>query len=70
LLGLIIDEQIEGVVDRLSKKGVRFTEIVRDDYAGNFVSFEDPDGNPICLHEPGGEDEDETKTVEIGSARA
>ncbi len=70
LLGLIIDEPIEGVVDRLSKKGVRFTEIVRDEYAGNFVSFEDPDGNPVCLHEPGGEDEEETKAVATGSARA
>jgi catechol 2,3-dioxygenase-like lactoylglutathione lyase family enzyme len=46
LLGLEIDEPVENVISRLSKKGVKFGSITRD-MPGAFVSFEDPDGNPF-----------------------
>ncbi len=51
MIGLEIDEPIEGVVARLSKKGVQFTGSVLRGESGNFVYLEDPDGNEIYLWE-------------------
>jgi catechol 2,3-dioxygenase-like lactoylglutathione lyase family enzyme len=52
MIGLEIDEPIEGVVDRLQRKGVRFKgSIIKDDGAGSFADFEDSDGNPFYLWE-------------------
>ena len=46
LLGIEIDEPLDSVVERLQRKGVRFTGPIVKDGSGNFASFEDPDGNP------------------------
>jgi catechol 2,3-dioxygenase-like lactoylglutathione lyase family enzyme len=51
MIGLEIDEPIEGAVDRLQKEGVRFTGSIVRDVAGNFAHFEDPDGNELYLWE-------------------
>jgi predicted enzyme related to lactoylglutathione lyase len=51
MLGLEIDEAIEGVVARLSEQGVRIKGSIVRDEPGNFVHLEDPDGNDIYLWE-------------------
>jgi catechol 2,3-dioxygenase-like lactoylglutathione lyase family enzyme len=51
MIGLEIDEPIEGVVDRLQRKGVRFKGPIGKEPPGNFADFEDPDGNPFYLWE-------------------
>jgi catechol 2,3-dioxygenase-like lactoylglutathione lyase family enzyme len=50
MLGLEIDEPVEGVVARLSQKGVKFSPVTRDT-PGKWVGLEDPDGNAIYLWE-------------------
>jgi len=49
MLGLEIDEPIDGVVARLSTKGVRMTGPIIRGEEGSFAHFEDPDGNEIYL---------------------
>jgi len=49
MIGLEIDGNIESVVDRLAKKGVRITGPIIRAEPGAFASLEDPDGNPIYL---------------------
>ncbi|HKE26584.1 MAG TPA: VOC family protein [Bryobacteraceae bacterium] len=53
--GVMLGLEIEGAIDRaiatLSKKGVQFKGPVVRDQAGNFVHFDDPDGNEIYLWE-------------------
>jgi catechol 2,3-dioxygenase-like lactoylglutathione lyase family enzyme len=50
-LGLEVDSPIEGVVQKLKGKGVRFTgEIIREQ-AGSFAHLEDSDGTSIYLWE-------------------
>lgn len=52
LIGLEIDEPIQRIVDRLHVKGVRFLgPVIKDEGAGSFADFEDPDGNRIYLWE-------------------
>jgi catechol 2,3-dioxygenase-like lactoylglutathione lyase family enzyme len=52
LIGLEIDEPIQGAVAHLKAKGVRFSgPIVNDAGAGSFAYFEDPDGNSLYLWE-------------------
>ncbi len=51
MLGLEINEPVEGVVARLSAKGVRMLGGVIEDQAGRFAHFEDPDGNEFYLWE-------------------
>jgi predicted enzyme related to lactoylglutathione lyase len=51
MLGLEIDESIDGVVARLKEKGVRMNGSILRQEPGNFVHFEDPDGNEIYLWE-------------------
>lgn len=50
MLGLEIGTAIEQAVARLTEHGVKVGGIIRNE-AGNFVDFEDPDGNPIYLWE-------------------
>ena len=56
-IGLAIDEPIDGVVRRLSAKGVRFRgPVVRDEKAGIALAFfGDQDGNGLYLCQMTGE---------------
>jgi predicted enzyme related to lactoylglutathione lyase len=51
MLGLEIDEPIEGVISRLNAKGAKISGAVVNDMSGRFVHFEDPDGNEIYFWE-------------------
>jgi predicted enzyme related to lactoylglutathione lyase len=51
MIGLEIDEAIDGVVARLNDKGARVKGSIVRDEMGNFVHLEDPDGNEIYLWE-------------------
>ena len=51
MLGMEIDEPIENAVARLTGKGVRMSSPIVREAPGAFVSFDDPDGNPIYLWE-------------------
>jgi predicted enzyme related to lactoylglutathione lyase len=51
-LGLMVDEPIERVVSQLASRGVRIAGSIVRSEPGNFVDFEDPDGNAIYLWEP------------------
>ena len=51
MIGLEIDEPIDGVVARLSKKGVQLKSSIVRSESGNFAHLEDPDGNEIFLWE-------------------
>lgn len=51
MLGLEIDEPIDIVVARLSKKGVRFAGSITSGDGGKFAHLQDPDGNDIYLWE-------------------
>ncbi len=66
-LGLEIDEPIENVVARLSKKGVRMNGSVERAEAGNFVHLHDPDGNEIYLWEVNPEVVPETELAQSGA---
>jgi catechol 2,3-dioxygenase-like lactoylglutathione lyase family enzyme len=50
-LGLAIDEPIDGVVSRLSKRGVRMTGEIDRSGRGALVELEDLDGNDLYLWE-------------------
>jgi catechol 2,3-dioxygenase-like lactoylglutathione lyase family enzyme len=49
-IGLVVsrDEPIEQLAARLRKHGVEVSEIIRSEEA-NYISFADPDGNPIYV---------------------
>ena len=51
MLGLEIDEPIEGLVAQLNAKGAKITAPIVNDTAGRFVHLEDPDGNEIYFWE-------------------
>jgi catechol 2,3-dioxygenase-like lactoylglutathione lyase family enzyme len=68
MLGLEIDEAIEGVVDRLSQKGVRFKGPIVRDEPGKFVHLEDPDGNEIYLWAAHRQATPETEIAQTGGA--
>src|SRR5712691_7571916 len=51
MLGLEIDEDIEGVVGQLNATGALITGPVIEDQAGRFDHVEDPDGNKIYAWE-------------------
>lgn len=68
MLGLEIDEAIEGVVARLSEKGVQIKGSIVRDETGNFVQLEDPDGNEIYLWEVNREAVPETEFADAGTA--
>lgn len=67
MLGLEIDEPIEGMVARLSDKGVQIKGSIIDDYSGKFADLEDPDGNEIYLWETRHVHEPEPAGVGSGS---
>jgi predicted enzyme related to lactoylglutathione lyase len=50
-IGLAIDEDIDTTIQRLTASGIRFDGEVKRTPQGNFVSFNDPDGNPFYLWE-------------------
>jgi len=49
-IGLVVspDEPIEHFAARLRKQGVAVSDIIESE-AGNYISFADPDGNPIYV---------------------
>ena len=49
-LGLVVsqDEPIQSLAERLRRHGVEVNGIIESE-AGNYISFEDPDGNPIYV---------------------
>src|SRR5688572_23776061 len=49
-IGLVLeqDHPIEQFADRLRKHGVDVSEIIESE-SGNYINFEDPDGNPIYI---------------------
>jgi len=49
VLGLEVDNSLEGVVQQLKGKGVHFTGDIIREQAGSFAHLEDPDGTPIYL---------------------
>lgn len=48
-IGLELSGSIHEAVRALEAKGVKFDGVVNEGKAGSFVSFEDPDGNPLYL---------------------
>jgi len=50
-IGLELSGSIKDAVAALEKKGVQFKGEVNEGKSGNFVSFEDPDGNQLYLAE-------------------
>lgn len=67
MLGLEIDEPIEGVVARLSEKGVRMKGSIIRDEGGSFSHLGDPDGNEIYLWEVNRLIVSETELAHAGS---
>ena len=69
-IGLVVspDEPIEEFAARLRKHGVEVSDIVASQ-AGNYISFTDPDGNPIYVGDwdPDFDREQEARGV-VGSA--
>lgn len=51
MIGLEIEGDITKAASRLSEKGVAIKGSIVRDKSGNFVHFEDPDGNEIYLWE-------------------
>jgi len=47
-----IDSDIENFYDVLKKHGVKFLGQIAEEPIGKVVSFEDPDGHVLSLHEP------------------
>jgi glyoxylase I family protein len=48
---LIYVDDLDAQIDRLKKQGVRFRNAVEAGPGGRQIQIEDPDGNPIELHE-------------------
>lgn len=67
MLGLEVDEPIEGVLKRLSEKGVNIAGSVITDQAGNFAHLLDPDGNEIYLWETNPRSVPETELAGAGA---
>jgi len=69
-LGLTVskDEPIEALAARLRKLGVEVSEVIKSQEA-NYISFTDPDGNPIYVGDARVSAEDEQAPHEaVGSA--
>ena len=47
-IGLIVNEPIEAFAARLRRHGVEVSDVIRSEEA-SYVSFSDPDGNPIYV---------------------
>ena len=50
---LVWTDDLKGDIARLKKAGVRFRNEIESGPGGSQILIEDPDGNPIELHEPG-----------------
>jgi catechol 2,3-dioxygenase-like lactoylglutathione lyase family enzyme len=68
MLGLEIDEPIQGMVARLSEKGVRMKGSIIQDGPGNFAHLEDPDGTDIYLWEVNREAVPDAEFASAGTA--
>jgi catechol 2,3-dioxygenase-like lactoylglutathione lyase family enzyme len=70
-IGLVLsrDEPIENLAARLRQHGVEVSDIKSEE--ANYISFEDPDGNPIYVadRDPGIDDE-RTAQTSVGAARS
>ena len=51
MIGLEVDEPLEGLMKTLSGKGVRVASQIEAGAGGKFLHLEDPDGNEIYLWE-------------------
>lgn len=69
MIGLEIDEAIQGVVARLSQKGVQIKGSIIRDESGNFGHLEDPDGNEIYLWEVNRQAVPETEFAHAGTGQ-
>ncbi len=69
MLGLEIDEPVDGVVARLSEKGVSIKGSVMRDESGNFAHLEDPDGNELYLWEVNRQPMPETELAWSGAQK-
>lgn len=69
-IGLLIDEPIEKVVSSLRTRGARITSDIITFEAGQCVSIEDQDGNPIYLWEQPADDADASDRTTTGAAIA
>ena len=69
MIGLEVDEAIQGVVARLSQKGVPIKGSVVRDENGSFVHLEDPDGNEIYLWEVDHRNVPQTEFAHAGSVQ-
>ena len=67
MLGLEIDEPIEGLISKLNAKGAKITAPIASDTAGRFVHFEDPDGNEIYFWEVNRAEVPESEFAQTGS---
>jgi len=71
-IGLVMsrDEQIESLAARLRQHGVEVSDIIKSEEA-NYISFEDPDRNPIYVgdRDPGIDDERGAREG-VGAARS
>ena len=50
-IGFGADGPIEEAVPALERRGVKFDGPIRDDNAGKFVDFSDPDGHPCYIYQ-------------------
>ncbi len=51
VIGLALDQPIDGVVAELKKRGVKFPGGILEDKASRIAYLEDPDGNELYLSE-------------------
>ena len=51
MIGLGIDESIDAATAKLKSHGVKIVGEIERDKGGNFVHFQDPDGNELYLWE-------------------
>ena len=69
VLGLAIDEPIERVVSRLVERGVRITGDIYRSERNSAVSFDDTDGNALCLWQTGEESVPQDHLAASGAVR-
>lgn len=69
-IGLVVsrDEPIEALAARLRKQGVEVSGIIKSEEA-NYISFADPDGNPIYVGDwdPDSSEDHEPRDAAVGS---
>ena len=50
-IGLQISEPMQSAVSQLQKRGAKFNGPIMEDKSGKLAFLDDPDGNPLYLHE-------------------